>query len=86
MRPKTYILRILVQAGLYKLFELLGEISRQLRRIVLRDQEQDSHRMEVGVRWFSFSEFYSSDPQRPNISLGIVGWKYQYSGGTPNSQ
>ena len=71
----TYIFRILVQTGLNKLFELFGEIPRQLWRVVLGDQEENPHWMEVGVRWFSFSELYCSDSQGPNISLGVVGCK-----------
>ena len=71
----TYIFRILVQTGLNKLFKLFGEIPRKLWGVVLGDQEENSHWMKVGVRWFSFSQLYCSDSQRPDIRLGVVGCK-----------
>ena len=37
----TYVAGVLVEAGLDELLEVPGEVARQLRRIVLRDQEQN---------------------------------------------
>ena len=45
------VLRILVQASFHKLLELLGEVAGQLGWVVFRDQEKDSHWMQIRVRW-----------------------------------
>ena len=43
------ILGVLVQAGLHKLLELLGEVAGQLGRVVLRDEEENPHRVQIRV-------------------------------------
>ena len=45
------VLWILVQASLHKLLELLGEVAGQLGWVVFRDQEKDSHWVQIRVRW-----------------------------------
>ena len=47
------ILWVLVQASFHKLLELLGEVARQLGRVVLRDEEENPHRVQVRVRGFT---------------------------------
>ena len=46
------VLWILVQASFHELFELLREVAGQLGRVVLRDQEKDSHWVQIGVGGF----------------------------------
>ena len=43
------VLWILVQASFHELLELLREVAGQLGRVVLRDQEKDSHWMQIRV-------------------------------------
>ena len=45
----AYILRVLVEAGLDKLLELLGKVARELGRVVLGYEEEDPHGVEVRV-------------------------------------
>jgi hypothetical protein len=49
----THIFWILVKAGLDKLLELLGEVAGELGRVVLGDEEEDAHRMQVGIGWLT---------------------------------
>ena len=43
------VLWILVQASFHELLELLREVAGQLGRVVLRDQEKDSHWMQIRI-------------------------------------
>lgn len=45
----TYIFRVLIQAGLDEVLELFTVTPRQLRGVILRDQEQHPHGMQLGI-------------------------------------
>ena len=51
---------------------MFREVPRQLRRIILRDEEEDPHGMEVGVWRLALRQFYRRDAQGPHVCLGIV--------------
>ena len=51
---------------------MFRKVPRQLRRIILRDEEEDSHGMEVGVWRLTLRQFYRRDAQGPHVCLGIV--------------
>ena len=68
-RESTHIFGILVQASLDKLFKLLRVIASELRRIVLGDEEEDAHRMQVGIRRLSLGKLDGRYAQRPDIRL-----------------
>ena len=68
----THIFGVLVQTSFYELLELFGEISSQLGRIILGDEEEDPHGMEVGVWRLSLGQLDSRDAQRPDVRLGVV--------------
>lgn len=68
-RGSTNVFGVLVKAGLDELFELLAEVAGQLRWVVFRYQEEHSHRVEIGVRRFAFSQFDGRYAQRPDVGL-----------------
>ena len=50
-----------------------GEISSvELWWIVLRDEKEDFHGVEIRVRWFSLGQLDRCDAQRPNVSFAVV--------------
>ena len=51
---------------------LFGEVSCQLRRIVLRNEEEDPHWMEVGVGRFPLGQLYRGDAKGPDVGLGVI--------------
>lgn len=59
----TYILGVLVEALRDKLLEGLGVAPFELGRVALRDQEQHSHWMILGVRGFPFCQLNRCDSQ-----------------------
>ena len=69
---QAYILRIFVQTSLNKFFKLFGEVPSKLRRIIFRNQKQNPHWVEVGVRRFPLGQLYGCDAQRPHVSFSIV--------------
>jgi hypothetical protein len=64
-----YIFWIFIETSFDKLLKLLGVIARQLRRIVLWDEEEDAHGMQIGIGWLPFGKFDSRDAQRPYVRL-----------------
>ena len=50
------VLGVLVEAGLHELLELLGEVAGELRRVVLGDEEEHSHGVQVGVGGLALGE------------------------------
>lgn len=51
----THIFGIFIKTGVNKFFELLGVVAGELRRIVLRYEEENSHWVEVAVGGLPFS-------------------------------
>ena len=82
------ILGILVQAGLHKLLELFGEVAGQLGRVVLRDEEENPHRMQVRIWRFALCKRYviketlnltenlckfnGCDAKAPDVSFSVI--------------
>lgn len=64
-----YIFWIFIETSFDKLLKLFGVIARQLRRIVLWDEEEDAHGMQIGIGWLPFGKFDSRDAQRPYVRL-----------------
>lgn len=54
----TYKAGLLIQTGFYKFFERFAVVSFQCGWVVLWDEEQDLHRMELRVGGLSFSQLY----------------------------
>ena len=65
----TYVFGIFVEAGFDKFFERLGVVPRQLRRVVLRNEEEHPHRMQIRIGRLTFGQLDRRYSQRPNISL-----------------
>ena len=63
---------ISLQAQFHEVLERLAEVSVQNRWRVLRDEEQDFHRVNVRIWWLSFRKFESRDAERPNIRFMVV--------------
>ena len=66
---KTYMIRILVEAGFHKQLELLAELTLQRRRIILGNEEENPHGVQVRVRGLPFCELQRRDAQRPDVRL-----------------
>lgn len=56
----------------HEILEVLGEVTLQLRRSILRDIEECLHRVQVGMWRLSICHFHSCDAQRPDISFKVV--------------
>lgn len=67
-----YILRVLVEASLDEVLERLRITPGELWRIVFGDEEEDAHRVELGVWRFTFGELNCGDAERPNVGLRVV--------------
>lgn len=65
----AHILRVLVEAGVDKLLELLGVVAGELRRVVLRDEEQHAHGVQVAVGRLALGQLDRRDAQGPDVRL-----------------
>ncbi len=65
----THMLRVFVETSSHKVFEGLRPLSIQLWRIVLGNEEQHFHGMEVGMWWLSVGQLDGCDTQRPDVRL-----------------
>ena len=70
---RTHIFRIFVEAGLDELLECLGVVARELRRVVLWNEEEHAHGVHVRVGRLPLGQLYGRDAQRPDVRLGVVG-------------
>lgn len=66
---KSTDLRRLSEAGGNKVLERLTEGTGQDRRVLLGDQKENSHWMELGMRRSSRGHLYRGDAQRPDVCL-----------------
>ena len=65
----AYMFRVFIEAGFDEFLELLAVVASQLGRVVFGYQEEDAHRMQIGIGRLSFGQFDGRYPQRPYISL-----------------
>ena len=68
-KERAHVFGIFVETGLDELFERLGVVAGELRRVVLGDQKEDAHRVQVRVGRFALGQFDGRDAQRPNVGL-----------------
>ena len=65
----THVIGVLVEAGFDEQFELLAEVALQRGRVVLGDEEEDPHGVQVRVRGFPLRQLQRRDAQRPDVRL-----------------
>ena len=65
----THMFRLLIQAAGDEFFEDAGVAALQLGRVVLWDEEEHSHGMEVCVWGLPRSQLNTRDAQGPDVSL-----------------
>ncbi len=58
-----YVFGIFVETGLDKLLKLFRIVARQLRRVILWDEEKDAHGMQVGIGRLPFGQLDGRDAQ-----------------------
>lgn len=63
---------LLAQTKVDKVFEGLAEVTLELRRRILWNEEENFHRMDVGIRGLSIGELEGGDTKRPDVGLVIV--------------
>lgn len=68
-RKPTYIFRVFVEAEFNEVFERFTEVAGQLRRIVLRDEEQRPHRVQLGMRRLALRQLDRGDTETPDVDL-----------------
>jgi hypothetical protein len=66
------LLGLLAQTKVDKVFESLTEVTLELRRRVLGDEEKNFHRMNVGIRGLSVGELQGGDTKRPDVGFVVV--------------
>lgn len=82
----THKAGLLVQTGLHKVLEQPAVGALQRRGVVLWDEEQDLHGVQVRVRWLPFGELNGRDAQGPDVSLkghGAEDRKTPYTSAPP---
>ena len=65
----AYVVCILVQTGVDKVFEVLAELAIQFGRVILRYEEENTHWMQLRVGRLTMCKLDGSDTQRPDVSL-----------------
>ena len=63
------MVRVLVEAVGHKFFERPGEISVQLWWLVLGDEEERSHGVQVSIGGLPLCQLNGCNPQRPDVGL-----------------
>ena len=66
---KSYVFGVFVETRLGELLELFRVGSGQFWRVVLWNEEEDPHRMQLRVGRFALGQFDGRDAQRPNVGL-----------------
>lgn len=82
----THILRILVKARLDELLELARVVARQLRRVVLGDEEEYAHGMQLRVGRLALGKLDGRDAQRPDVRLAVVARLLDHFGRHPEGR
>lgn len=60
---------LLVEAGLHKLFERFAVVALQRWRVVLWDEEENLHGVQLRVRRLALRQLDGRDAQRPDVGL-----------------
>jgi hypothetical protein len=68
-REIGYLFGLLLNAELNKLLEGLGEVTLEDGGVVLGDQKEDPHGMEISVGGLSLGHLDGGDSERPDIGL-----------------
>lgn len=63
---------LLAQTKIDKVLERLAEVAVKLRRRVLRNEEKNFHRVNVGIRGLSVGQLQGGDTKRPDVGLVVI--------------
>ena len=66
----THILGVFIEARVDELLESLGVVASELGGVVLGDEEEHAHGVQVTVGGLPFGQLYCCDAQGPDIRLG----------------
>lgn len=68
----AYIFWVLIEARLDELFEGFRVAACQLRGVVLGDEEEHPHGVQLGVGGLALGQLDGGDAERPDVRLAVV--------------
>lgn len=75
---ETYIFWVLIQARLDELFEGFRVAAGELRGVVLGNEEEHPHGMELGVGRLALGQLDGSDAEGPDVRLAVVAGLFDH--------